>query len=149
MSQQKERQSVEGCFPTYGSILRGKGDFQRSPGFHAAFIDPAFQTEQNEVFTNRQNVMASQDTENRSSPTIQSRWCQLVEDGQTTVRFGLDWTICVTVCVCLVECHTSLSRSVCLSIEEDYTNPVLPSSCFITQLLFPLHLLFLFGYGGW
>lgn len=41
----KERQRVEGCFPMYGSFLGVKGEFQRSSGFHAAFIDPAFQTE--------------------------------------------------------------------------------------------------------
>lgn len=28
-----------------GSILRIKGDFQTFPAFHAALVDPAFQTE--------------------------------------------------------------------------------------------------------
>lgn len=33
-------------------------------------------TEHNKVFTKRQNLIASQDTENKTSPRIQSRWYQ-------------------------------------------------------------------------
>lgn len=40
--------------PLDGSILTVKGEFQRSMGFHAATADPALQTEEQNIFTKRQ-----------------------------------------------------------------------------------------------